>query len=219
MTELSANPFQSSGNFTLVKSNPLSLVLKGSDGEAIPVEGLTSPIDILLPRKESLQVPISHWMIKSCYLFESNTSFVRKRTNVELKYCWLVRKPSLLMLRQEHFFACGRLWSLALLFVPQLHGESVKKKKKKTRGGERSARSVALIICARPPCKPLLDLSQILSQAEKHASCSVDNEARMFRHFPNFSRHRLHWTSHKLLLPTDQWRFTKFPFLTTTASL
>ena len=131
MTELSANPFQSSGNFTLVKSNPLSLVLKGSDGEAIPVEGLTSPIDILLPRKESLQVPISHWMIKSCYLFESNTSFVRKRTNVELKYCWLVRKPSLLMLRQEHFFACGRLWSLALLYVPQLHGESVKKKKKK----------------------------------------------------------------------------------------
>ena len=60
MTELSANPFQSSGNFTLVKSNPLSLVLKGSDGEVIPVEGLTSPIDILLPRKESLQVPISH---------------------------------------------------------------------------------------------------------------------------------------------------------------
>lgn len=198
MTELSTNPFQSSGNFTLVKSNPLSLVLKGSDGEAIPVEDLTSPIDILLPRKESLQVPISHWMIKSCYLFESNTSFVRSISllvgNYEASLCCMSRNFMVKAIKK-------------------------KKEKRKTRGGERSARSVALIICARPPCNPLLDLSQILSRAEKHASCSVDNEARMFRHFPNFSRHRLRWTSHKLLLPTDQWRFTKFPFLTTTASL
>lgn len=56
VTELSSNPFQSSNNSTLVRSNPLSLVLKGSDGNVIAVEGLTSPIDVLLPQKRSAQV-------------------------------------------------------------------------------------------------------------------------------------------------------------------
>ena len=50
------NPFQSSGNSSVVKSNPFSLVLKGSDGNVIAVEGLTSPIDILLPQEVSEQV-------------------------------------------------------------------------------------------------------------------------------------------------------------------
>lgn len=70
VTELSSNPFQSSNNSTLVRSNPLSLVLKGSDGNVIAVEGLTSPIDVLLPQKRSPQV-IRVQEMKSFTLFET----------------------------------------------------------------------------------------------------------------------------------------------------
>jgi len=56
VTELSSNPFRGSSNSTPVRSNPLSLVLKGSDGNVIAVEGLTSLIDVLLPQERSAQV-------------------------------------------------------------------------------------------------------------------------------------------------------------------
>ena len=56
LTSLSANPFQGNSNSTEIKTNPVSLVLKGPEANVISIEGLTSPIDILLPQTESLRV-------------------------------------------------------------------------------------------------------------------------------------------------------------------
>ena len=65
LTSLSANPFQGNSNSTEIKTNPVSLVVKGPEANVISIEGLTSPIDILLPQTESLQV---------CHNLEYNSS-------------------------------------------------------------------------------------------------------------------------------------------------
>ena len=83
VTELSSNPFQGSSNSTQVRSKPLSLVVKGSDGNVIAVEGLSSPIDVLLPQEKSVQVIIVELKHESFHSF-SNLVKQNKRKTVKV---------------------------------------------------------------------------------------------------------------------------------------
>ena len=52
MSELTSNPYSGSNSSNWIQSSTLSLVLKDPDENPVHVEGLTSPIEIFLPRKK-----------------------------------------------------------------------------------------------------------------------------------------------------------------------